>query len=275
LLGSKRDYFAVLCLFKALHAGKFPIPLFWAAWVDDPAESLRAARGPMLRRAASAFVRSPAPSLWPGGLKIACPEERATTIASPSRPIGETFCPTAGWVGRNGTRGAGGIEWHGMLRRSERKSTNKQHSTICFLRKRLFVINAEKHNPAIRRRSPRRRSSRSLSRAAPPFCQSEPRSAARPLTKSCGFEVSEPIPFPGADSIFSSRCGAISGRLRFVVRSSCAAIPATETPRFKGSRSARPSPRDAGVGTNIERLRNFGKKFGSVKFGSVSKRSGS
>ena len=26
------------------------------------------------------------------------------------------------------------------------------------------------------------------------------------------------IPFPGADSIFSSRCGAISGRLRFAVR---------------------------------------------------------
>ena len=127
----------------------------------------------MLRRAASAFVRSPAPFSWPSGLKIACPEERATTIASPSRPIGETFCPSAGWVGRNGTRGAGGIEWHGMFGRSERKSTNKQHSTICFLRKDYFVTNAEKHNPEIRRGSPRRRSSRSLSQAAPPFCQSE------------------------------------------------------------------------------------------------------
>src|SRR5271170_4942872 len=36
-----------------------------------------------------------------------------------------------------------------------------------------------------------------------------------PGTRSCRFEASEPIPFPGADSIFSSRCGAISRRLRF------------------------------------------------------------
>src|SRR5271163_3279808 len=35
-----------------------------------------------------------------------------------------------------------------------------------------------------------------------------------PCTTSCGFEASETIPIPGADSIFSSRCGAISGRLR-------------------------------------------------------------
>jgi hypothetical protein len=41
------------------------------------------------------------------------------------------------------------------------------------------------------------------------------RSAARPCTRCCGFEVSETIPFPGADSIFSIGCGAISGRLRF------------------------------------------------------------
>src|SRR5271168_5588772 len=39
----------------------------------------------------------------------------------------------------------------------------------------------------------------------------------RPCTRSCGFEASETIPIPGADSIFSSRCGAISGRLRFAV----------------------------------------------------------
>ena len=43
------------------------------------------------------------------------------------------------------------------------------------------------------------------------------RSAARPCTISCGYEAPEPIPFPGADLIFSSRCGAISGRLRFSV----------------------------------------------------------
>ncbi len=43
------------------------------------------------------------------------------------------------------------------------------------------------------------------------------RSAARPCTRCCGFQASEPIPFPGADSIFSSRCGAISGRPRLAV----------------------------------------------------------
>jgi hypothetical protein len=39
------------------------------------------------------------------------------------------------------------------------------------------------------------------------------RSAAAGLSpRCCGFEASEPISFPGADSIFSSCCGAISGR---------------------------------------------------------------
>jgi hypothetical protein len=50
-----------------------------------------------------------------------------------------------------------------------------------------------------------------------PVTRSRARSAARPCTTSCGFEASEPIPFPGADSIFSSLCGAISGRLHFAV----------------------------------------------------------
>jgi hypothetical protein len=35
-------------------------------------------------------------------------------------------------------------------------------------------------------------------------------SAARPYTTSCRFQAFETIPFPGADSIFSSGCGAIS-----------------------------------------------------------------
>jgi hypothetical protein len=60
------------------------------------------------------------------------------------------------------------------------------------------------------------------------------RSAARPRTRCCGFEASETIPFPGADSIFSSRCDAISGRLGSAVSRS-RAIPATATPLFKGS----------------------------------------
>jgi hypothetical protein len=36
-----------------------------------------------------------------------------------------------------------------------------------------------------------------------------------PFTTSCGFAASEPLPFPGANSVFSTCCGAISGRLRF------------------------------------------------------------
>ena len=81
-----------------------------------------------------------------------------------------------------------------------------------------------------------------LSRSTGFVGRSRARSAARPCTTYCGFEAFETLPFPGADSIFSSRCGAISGRLRFAVRPSRAAIPATETPRFKNRRSARRSP---------------------------------
>jgi hypothetical protein len=62
--------------------------------------------------------------------------------------------------------------------------------------------------------------------------RSRARSAVRPSTTSCGFEASEPLPFPGPDSIFSSLCGAISRRI--AVSLSCA-IPATEAPRFKRS----------------------------------------
>jgi hypothetical protein len=40
---------------------------------------------------------------------------------------------------------------------------------------------------------------------------------AGPCTRSSRFEASEPIPFPGADSVFSSGCGAISGRLRLAL----------------------------------------------------------
>jgi hypothetical protein len=50
---------------------------------------------------------------------------------------------------------------------------------------------------------------------------------ARPCTRCCGSEATETIPFPGAESIFSSCCGAISGQLRLAVRSSPAAILAT------------------------------------------------
>jgi hypothetical protein len=46
------------------------------------------------------------------------------------------------------------------------------------------------------------------------FVRRSPRSAARPNTRCSGLEASETIPFPGPDSIFSSRCGAISGQVR-------------------------------------------------------------
>ncbi len=55
-----------------------------------------------------------------------------------------------------------------------------------------------------------------------------------PGTRSCGSMAAEAIPIPGADPIFSSRCGAISGRAGFSVRPFRAAAPATETPRPKG-----------------------------------------
>jgi hypothetical protein len=83
----------------------------------------------------------------------------------------------------------------------------------------------------------------------------------RPFTTSCGFAASEPLPFPGANSIFSTCCGAISRRLRFAVRPSRAAIPATETPLFKDRHRPGDLRRDGAVRTNIERLRNSGKKF--------------
>jgi hypothetical protein len=51
--------------------------------------------------------------------------------------------------------------------------------------------------------------------AARRFFLVTPRAAPRPRsrTRSCRFEASEPIPFSGAGSIFSRRCGAICGRL--------------------------------------------------------------
>ena len=87
------------------------------------------------------------------------------------------------------------------------------------------------------------------------------RSAARPLTTSCGFAASGTIPFPGANSIFSTSCGAISGQPVFAVRPSRAAIPAAKTPLFNTDDRPGDLRRDGAVRTNIERLRNSGKKF--------------
>jgi hypothetical protein len=87
--------------------------------------------------------------------------------------------------------------------------------------------------------------------------QPESRTAARPCTTSCGFEDSEAIPFPGADSIFSSRCGAISGRFRFCRQALSRRDPGeanasagrdrTGAPARRGGAAPRhPSPREFG-----------------------------
>jgi len=83
-------------------------------------------------------------------------------------------------------------------------------------------------------------------------------SATRLCTRSCGLKASKTIPFPGANSIFSSRCGAIYGRVRFAVMPTHAAIAATETPRFKGSTVS------SGTGyscTHVKRLRSSARNF--------------
>jgi hypothetical protein len=58
-----------------------------------------------------------------------------------------------------------------------------------------------------------------------------------PVTRSCGFDASETIPFPGADSIFS-RCLAPFPGDSVLPSASGAATPATEAPWFKNRRSA-------------------------------------
>jgi hypothetical protein len=87
-------------------------------------------------------------------------------------------------------------------------------------------------------------------------CASSAGEHARPCTTSCGFDASEAIPFPGRDSVFSNRCGAISGRLR------CRSL--SRRPPGVGKASAqkiddRPSPPRSR--TNIERSRNSVKKI--------------
>ena len=77
-------------------------------------------------------------------------------------------------------------------------------------------------------------------KVSPQLCPSCARSAARRCTRSSGFDASEAIPFPGVDSIFSSRCGAISGRLH--LPSASRRDPATESPRFKRSTIGSRSP---------------------------------
>jgi hypothetical protein len=72
------------------------------------------------------------------------------------------------------------------------------------------------------------------------------RSASRRCTRSCRFEGSEPLPFPGADSIFSSRCGAISRRLRFQIPNGCRLQIASPILSSKSPRKGRDHPRASG-----------------------------
>ena len=73
------------------------------------------------------------------------------------------------------------------------------------------------------------------------------------VPESSGSEASETIPFPGADSIFSTVAPPFPGNFRFCRRPPLAPRSRqTETPRSA-------IPRAAGI--NIERLCCFGKKF--------------
>jgi hypothetical protein len=76
------------------------------------------------------------------------------------------------------------------------------------------------------------------------------------------FAASGTIPFPGADSIFSTCCGAISGRLRFC-RQALSRRDSGDRKLLCSKTHDRPGDlrRDGAVRTNIERLRNSGKKF--------------
>ena len=72
-------------------------------------------------------------------------------------------------------------------------------------------------------RHARRRVVRSLGHAARGDGKYSDDGRGASSTRSWGFKGAEPIPFSGANSTFSSRCGAISGRARFAVRPSRAA----------------------------------------------------
>jgi hypothetical protein len=107
--------------------------------------------------------------------------------------------------------------------------------------------------------------------------RSRARPAARPCTRSCGFESSGAIPFPGADSIFSDLCGAISGR-HFRATPFCRQVLSRRDPDDRNASVQKIDDRlggllrDGGTRTNIERPRDFGKKFverlGSCNFSS-------
>jgi hypothetical protein len=69
----------------------------------------------------------------------------------------------------------------------------------------------------------------------------------RARTTSCGLEPSETIPFSGADSILSIRCGAISGRLGLAVSPLAPQSRRTERPRLKKSTISLGDFRQGGV----------------------------
>jgi hypothetical protein len=82
-----------------------------------------------------------------------------------------------------------------------------------------------------------------------------------------GFWVSGAIPFPGADSIFSSRCGAISGRLRFLPSGHPrAAIPAKETPQPGEIAEGLRRGEAGGAAACLAARRNASDGFGGGRF---------
>jgi hypothetical protein len=84
-------------------------------------------------------------------------------------------------------------------------------------------------------------------------------SVARPCTTSCGFEASETYHFRARIQSFQAVAAPFPGDSILPSRPSRAAIPATETPRFK--RSTLGLEWDRGARTNIELPRSSGKKF--------------
>ena len=89
--------------------------------------------------------------------------------------------------------------------------------------------------------------------------QGQPRARVPHLVAS---RPPRPYHFPARIQSFQTVAAPFPGDSVLPSRSSRAAIPATETPRFKRSTiTLGDLRRDGGVGTNIERLRNSGKKF--------------
>ena len=107
-------------------------------------------------------------------------------------------------------------------------------------KERFFITNAEKHNPEVRRGSPQRRSSRSLSQAAPPFlsvgAHGQPRARLPDLVSS---RFPSPYHFPARIQSFQAVAAPFPGDSVLSSRPLEPRSRRPKRPQFKGSRSAR------------------------------------